>query len=293
MSLQRLAGGLLRVVHVPKTIDGDLDLPDMITLAARPRDVGVHIVKDIMTDAKTTGRWYFIVTAGGRAARHLALGIGKSAGCTLTVIAEEFRTKTVPLSGMVDTRRRWGPSSSAARGGRDDGVAILAEGLIEKLDPAELAELPEIERDIHGNLRLAEVSFGDLIKRRVQARLSELGRRSPSCRRRTWATSALRRSDPFDMEYTARPRLLRHQVFAAGGGRDGDDPARRVQADPIQRKNARRQHDTTKVRMVDTETESYKDRAPLHDSTAARRFQQRGRRGPLRGGGRAHTSAFP
>jgi 6-phosphofructokinase 1 len=41
------------------------------------------------SDAITTKRWYLVV-AMGRSAGHLALGIGKSAGATPTVIAEEF-----------------------------------------------------------------------------------------------------------------------------------------------------------------------------------------------------------
>ena len=41
------------------------------------RLLGVDIVQNIMVDAQTTSRWYFVV-AMGRKAGHLALGIGKA-----------------------------------------------------------------------------------------------------------------------------------------------------------------------------------------------------------------------
>ena len=79
-------------MHVPKTIDNDLDLPhDICTFGFQTaRAVGVGVVHNLMVDAKTTSRWYFVI-AMGRKAGHLALGIGKAAGATLTLIPEEFR----------------------------------------------------------------------------------------------------------------------------------------------------------------------------------------------------------
>ena len=45
-----------------------------------------------MEEAKTTSRWFIVVTMG-RKTGHLALGIGKAAGATLTLIPEEFKQK--------------------------------------------------------------------------------------------------------------------------------------------------------------------------------------------------------
>ena len=39
--------------------------------------------------------------------------------------------------------------------GRHYGVVVLAEGLIELLDPQELAGLQDVERDEHGHIRFA------------------------------------------------------------------------------------------------------------------------------------------
>src|SRR5205085_5841710 len=98
------AGGRIRVAHVPKTIDNDLPLP-----ASTPtfgfetaRHLGVATVRNLAEDARTTSRWYVIVSMG-RAAGHLALGIGKAAAATLILIPEEFRTRRVTLEEICDT----------------------------------------------------------------------------------------------------------------------------------------------------------------------------------------------
>ena len=103
MRLAEVANGRIQFVHVPKTIDNDMALPDGIFTFGfqSARHVGVGIVKDLQVDAATTSRWYFIITMG-RKSGHLALGIGKAAGVTLTIIPEEFRGATVPLRTVID-----------------------------------------------------------------------------------------------------------------------------------------------------------------------------------------------
>jgi 6-phosphofructokinase len=92
------------VAHVPKTIDNDLPLPGGTPTFGfeTARSEGTGLVSNLMTDAITTQRWYLVV-AMGRSAGHLALGIGKAAGATLTVIAEEFpRAEPIRLSRLAD-----------------------------------------------------------------------------------------------------------------------------------------------------------------------------------------------
>ena len=98
LRLEQHSAGRLRVVHVPKTIDNDLDLPSAVNTFGfqTARHLGCDIVKNLMVDARTTSRWYFVISMG-RKAGHLALGIGKSAGATLTLIPEEFYRKPIPL----------------------------------------------------------------------------------------------------------------------------------------------------------------------------------------------------
>src|SRR6516165_4189194 len=97
------ASGAIRVAHVPKTIDNDLPLPGAAPTFGfeTARHVGVGIVRNLMQDAETTSRWYLVICMG-RAAGHLALGIGKAAAATLTVIPEEFRGRRVTLDEVCD-----------------------------------------------------------------------------------------------------------------------------------------------------------------------------------------------
>ena len=112
MKLEERAAGRIRVVHVPKTIDNDLDLPPHVDTFGfqSARHYGVDIVKNLMVDAKTTSRWYFVI-AMGRKAGHLALGIGKAAGATTTLITEEF---TAPIRLQHDRRLARRVDSQAA-----------------------------------------------------------------------------------------------------------------------------------------------------------------------------------
>ncbi len=174
MTVSKASGGKVRVVHVPKTIDNDLDLaPDVDTFGYQTaRHVGVGLVQNLMTDAKTTSRWYLVI-AMGRTAGHLALGIGKAAGATLTLIPEEFPNPEVPLRELVDTL-----SIAIAKRyaeGRKDGVAVLAEGLALRLRNDDLKDLKGAELDEHGHVRLAELPFGGILKDALAKRLKEIG----------------------------------------------------------------------------------------------------------------------
>jgi 6-phosphofructokinase 1 len=174
MKLEQRAGGRIHVVHVPKTIDNDLDLPAHVDTVGyqTARHYGVEIVKNLMVDAKTTSRWYFVI-AVGRKAGYLALGIGKAAGATLTLIPEEFADRHIRLKTLIDTLV--GAIIKRLSYGRRDGVAVIAEGLVLSIDPADLAKLDEVERDAHGHVRIAEVNIGEILKSEVQRRLREFG----------------------------------------------------------------------------------------------------------------------
>ena len=97
----------LTVAHVPKTIDNDLPLPgDIMTFGFTTAcNLGKELVRNLMQDAATSERWFF-VTVMGRHAGHLALGIGGAAGATLTVIAEEFPEPRISLDRLVDVLER-------------------------------------------------------------------------------------------------------------------------------------------------------------------------------------------
>lgn len=217
-TIEKESQGKIAVVHVPKTIDNDLQLPHGISTFGyqTARHVGVNIVKDLMVDALTTNRWYFVVSMG-RKAGHLALGIGKSAGATFTLIPEEFGEQ-VTLAQIVDILS--GAIIKRKAMGRDDGLAVIAEGLMEKMDPEEFKSLPSIERDAHDNIRLAEISFGEILKKEVKKRLAKLDL-SPTIVSKNIGYE-LRCADPipFDMSYTKDLGYLAANHILQGGNAD-------------------------------------------------------------------------
>jgi ATP-dependent phosphofructokinase / diphosphate-dependent phosphofructokinase len=256
MKLAEKSQGKLRVVHVPKTIDNDLDLPPEIDTFGyqTARSVGVDLVKNLMVDANTTGRWYFVV-AMGRTAGHLALGIGKASGSTLTLITEEFSKRPIRLKELVDTLAL--AVVKRQLDGRKDGVAIIAEGVVLAIDPQDLSALEGAERDEHGHVRISEIDIGDILKKAVNARLKELGIKSTIVNKNIGYELRCADPVPADMEYTRDLGYCAAKVLLSGGhslmvsmqgGRFVPVPFSKM-IDP----NTGR----TKVRLVDIHSERY------------------------------------
>ncbi len=201
--------------HAPKTIDNDLDLPPWVDTFGfqTARHFGVEIVQNLMVDAKTTARWYFVI-AMGRKAGHLALGMGKAAGATLTLIPEEFG-ETIGLAQIVDTLV--GAIIKRLSTGRRDGVAVIAEGVVLGLDPGELAELDEVERDEHGHVRIAEVDIGQILKVKVRERLAELGLKTTIVAKDVGYELRCADPIPVDMEYTRDLGYCAAKYLLTGG----------------------------------------------------------------------------
>ncbi len=257
LRLSQQAQGRIRVAHVPKTIDNDLDLPDNIPTFGfqTARHVGVGIVKDLQVDAYTTSRWYFIVTMG-RKAGHLALGIGKAAGATVTLIPEEYPEPQVRLDKIVDTLA--GAIIKRLSYGRSDGIAVIAEGLVEKLSPEDLKGVTDIERDAHDHLRIAEISFGDILKAKVQARLKEYGIKTTVVAKNIGYELRCTDPIPYDMEYT---RDLGHCAaeYLLQGGTDALVTINRGVFRPLAlEKMIDPATQRMRVRMVDISTEHYR-----------------------------------
>lgn len=192
----------LRLVHVPKTIDNDLPLPhDVPTFGfSTARYIGTQLVKNLMQDSQTTGRWYFVETMGRRSG-WLALAIGMSAGATLTLIPEEFAEHTRiqhiadVLEGAILKRRVLG---------RTDGVALLAEGLAYRLgDVSELERLlgRAVPLDAAGHPRLSEVDLAEMLKHEIAARFRARGQKMEIISHELGYELRSADPTPFDMGY--------------------------------------------------------------------------------------------
>ena len=256
LKVNEMAAGRISVVHVPKTIDNDLDLPHGIPTFGfqTARHIGVEVVKNLMVDAQTTSRWYFVISMG-RKAGHLALGIGKATGSTLTLIPEEFPGDEIKLNHIVDVLV--GAIIKRLSYGRTDGVAIIAEGLVERLNVSDLENLHEIERDAHDNLRIAEVNFGEILKMKVQERLKEFNLKTTIVSKDIGYELRCADPIPFDIEYT-RDLGFSAAQFLLNGGSGAMISIQGGRFIPLYFKDILDpKTNRTKVRMVDPSSESF------------------------------------
>ena len=168
-------GRTINVVHVPKTIDNDLPLPEEVPTFGfeTARAFATTEIQNLMEDARTSNnRWYFTI-AMGRTAGHLALGMGRSAGAALTIIPEEFPQEQIQLQQVVDIIT--GSIVKRRLTGKNYGVAVIAEGVIEKIDQENFKEFGEVVLDEHGHIRYSELDFGEMLKQAVLKEVKKLG----------------------------------------------------------------------------------------------------------------------
>jgi ATP-dependent phosphofructokinase / diphosphate-dependent phosphofructokinase len=251
------AQGALRIVHVPKTIDNDLDLPhDIPTFGFQTaRHIGVELVENLKVDARTTSRWYFVL-AQGRKAGHLALGIGKASGATITLIPEEFPRGATPLRTIVDTLA--GSILRRLAYGRSDGVAVLAEGLVDCIAPRDLEQLGELPRDPYGNIHMADVDLAAILRKAVAKRLAEFNVAVTIMTKSIGYELRCADPIPFDLEYCRDLGYCAARYIIEGGShvmvsmQDGNFvpiPFSKV----IDQKTG-----FSRVRMIDLESDRYK-----------------------------------
>ena len=254
--VEKEAKGKIAVAHVPKTIDNDLPLPGgMPTFGFETaRHLGVRLVQNLMEDARTTGRWYFVI-AMGRTAGHLALGMGKAAGATLTLIAEEFPDGKISLQQICGILEAAIIKRLASN--KNHGVAVIAEGIAERLNPDELEILKDIEKDEHGHIKLAEIPFEKILRERVKASFDKRGIKVNIIGKSIGYELRAEPPIPFDAEYTRNLGYggVRFLLNGGSGAMIIFDSGRLTPIpfkDMIDPKTGK-----TRIRLVDIKSESY------------------------------------
>jgi 6-phosphofructokinase 1 len=194
--------GRLRVAHVPKTIDNDLPLPQNLPSIGyeTARHVGVQLVQNIMEDSRSTNRWYIVVTMGLKTG-HLTLGICKAAGATLAIIREEFPQDKISIRDVCDVLEAAIIKRKAM--GRQDGVALIAEGIAGRITQEELKKISGLDLiyDDYGNLHLSEIELGKIIKSEIERRLASRGDKIRLIEMNIGYTLRCAPPIPFDCEY--------------------------------------------------------------------------------------------
>ncbi len=161
-------------IHVPKTIDNDLPLPEGTPTFGyhSAKEEGVRLATTIYEDARTSGNW-FVVSAMGREAGHLAFGIGTACHYPMIIIPEMFnKTKitfekitNLVISSMVKRRIM----------GIDYGVVVISEGVFHFMNDEEIiATKINFTYDDHGHPELGNVSKSHIFNMLVQQKLKTL-----------------------------------------------------------------------------------------------------------------------
>src|SRR5437867_1585377 len=101
--------------------------------------------------------------------------------------------------------------------GRRDGVAVIAEGVVLGIEPQDLAHVEEAERDAHGNVRIAEINIGEILKRAVLERLREFGLSTTIAAKNIGYELRCADPIPYDMEYTRDLGYCAAKCLLGGG----------------------------------------------------------------------------
>ncbi len=162
-------------IHVPKTIDNDLPLPDGNPTFGyySAKDAAVHLVQTVYEDARTSGNW-FVLSAMGREAGHLAFGMTSACHCPMVIIPEMFNKAEVTLDAIVNLM----VSSIVKRKllGVNYGVIIISEGVFHFMTDEEIEKSGvAFTYDEHGHPELGNVSKAHIFNLLLQQRLKLLG----------------------------------------------------------------------------------------------------------------------
>ncbi|MBM1105762.1 6-phosphofructokinase [Aurantibacter crassamenti] len=162
-------------IHVPKTIDNDLPLPDRNPTFGfhSAKDEGVRIGNTTYEDARTSQNW-FVMSTMGRSAGHLAFGIAASCHFPMMIIPEMFDKTEITFDKVV----RMIISSMVKRKieNINYGVALISEGVFHIMPDAELKNCGiNFTYDDHGHPELGNVSKSHIFNMLVQVKLKELG----------------------------------------------------------------------------------------------------------------------
>lgn len=165
----------IRHIHVPKTIDNDLPLPDRNPTFGfhTAKDEGVRIGNTVYEDARTSENW-FVVSAMGRSAGHLAFGIASACHFQMMIIPEMFNNSKITFDKII--KMIISSIVKCKLEGLNYGVALISEGVFHFMEGDEILNSGiNFTYDEHGHPELGNVSKSHIFNCLLQLKLKELG----------------------------------------------------------------------------------------------------------------------
>ena len=203
-------------IHVPKTIDNDLPLPNNTPTFGfnSAKNKGAHIARTIYEDARTSGNW-LLISAMGRSAGHLALGIGEATHCPMTIIPEMFDKTDISIEKIIKLTL----SAIIKRKimGIDYGTVVVAEGVFHDLAPADIkAAGVNMSYDEHGHPELGKISKAVLFNELLEKFFKQIGIKIKT--RPVEIGYDVRCQDPiaFDLSYCSELAMGVYELFKKG-----------------------------------------------------------------------------
>ena len=242
-------------IHVPKTIDNDLPLPEGTPTFGyhSAKEEGVRLASTIYEDARTSGNW-FVVSAMGREAGHLALGIGTATHYPMIIIPEMFNktkitfdkiTKLV-ISSMVKRRIQ----------GIDYGVAIISEGVFHFMSDEEIIETGvNFTYDEHGHPELGNVSKSHIFNMLTQQQLKSLRIKVKSRPNEMGYELRCCRPVAYDLAYATRLGLGVYKLFKQDITGCMTMVDRKTEVTPLYLKDVEDEKGKVKPRLVEVDSE--------------------------------------
>lgn len=162
-------------IHVPKTIDNDLPLPNHTPTFGytTAEDAGAKIASTIYEDARTSENWFVIATMG-RSAGHLAFGVGSACHLPMIIIPEMFNKAEITIERIVNLVI----SAMIKRKimGVNYGVAIISEGVFHALSDDEIKKSGiNFTYDDHGHPELGKISKAQLFNDLLNIKYKKIG----------------------------------------------------------------------------------------------------------------------
>ena len=162
-------------IHVPKTIDNDLPLPNSSPTFGynSAKAQGCVIGTAVMEDARTSENW-FVVSAMGRSAGHLALGIAGACHYPMVIIPEFFNKTEITIDKIVNMVISCIVKRKLM--GINYGAAMISEGVFHTLSDEEIKKSGiQFTYDDHGHPELGKVSKAHIFSEMLDKKISALG----------------------------------------------------------------------------------------------------------------------
>ena len=127
-----LAAEGVKVIGVPKTIDGDLQMGSWLPISFG-FDTATRIYSEmtgnVLQDTPSSRKYWHFIRLMGRAASHVTLEVALQTRPAVALISEEIEARNIPLAAVIDQIAE--AVVARARKGVNHGCVVLPEGLIE------------------------------------------------------------------------------------------------------------------------------------------------------------------